>query len=115
MSTESGTHARWWIGRTVTALDTARRGPQRPVEHLAALRHARDTLDRATNLMTDAARAEGATWGQIGAALGITRQAARQASIRREQLDAERIELARWHLPLPIRRPRLRWLPRRAA
>lgn len=115
MSTTAGTHARWWIARTMTTLATTRTGPQRPTEHLERLRHARDTLDTATNLMIDAARAEGATWAEIGRALGITRQAARQAALRRHQLDQARTEASQWHLPLPTRRPRFRWLRRRAA
>lgn len=115
MSTEAGTTARWHIGRVVDALDATRRGPQQPVAHLERLRHARDTLDEATNLMVAAARAEGATWAEIGRALGITRQAARQANQRREVLAAERQEAKQWRMPLPFRRPRLRWLPRRRA
>lgn len=115
MSTEAGTNARWWVARTIDALDSTRRGAQRPVEHLERLRHAREALDVATNLMVDAARAEGASWADVGRALGITRQAARQADLRRQQLDAERAEAKRWHLPLPVRRPRFRWWPRRAA
>lgn len=114
MSTESGTHARWWVGRTIDTLSTTRRGPQRPLEHLERLRHARESLDAATSLMVDAARTEGASWAQVGRALGITRQAARQADRRRQVLAAARAEAKRWHLPLPVHRRRFRWL-RRAA
>jgi hypothetical protein len=65
--------------------------------------------------MTDAARREGATWAQIGDALGITRQAVRKAAIRRRDLEAARTEAKHWRLPLPVHRPRFRWLTRRAA
>jgi hypothetical protein len=49
MSTTAGTHACWWIARTVTTLASTRTRPQRPTEHLERLRHARDILDTATN------------------------------------------------------------------
>lgn len=115
MSTEAGTTARWWTRRTMTVLDTIGRGPQRPLTHLEALRHARTSLDAATSFMVDAARADGASWADIGRALGITRQAARQAALRREQLDAARAEAKTWNMPLPVAQPRRRWFRRRTA
>jgi hypothetical protein len=99
----------------VGALDSTRRGTQRPVQHLERLRHARESLDTATTLMVDAARADGASWAEIGRALGITRQAARQAEQRRRMLSEARAEAKQWHLPLPIARRRFRWFHRRAA
>jgi hypothetical protein len=115
VSTEAGTTARWWVSRTLTTLQPLTRGPQRPVEHLEALRHARTSLDAATTFMVDAARAEGATWADIGRALGISRQAARQAAQRRHDLDAARTEAKTWNMPLPVQRRRLRWFRRRAS
>jgi hypothetical protein len=115
VSTEAGTTARWWVSRTVTVLHPLTRGPQRPVEHLEALRHARTNLDAATTFMVDAARAEGATWAEIGRALDISRQAARQAALRRHELDTARTEAKTWHVPLPTQRRRLRWFRRRAS
>jgi hypothetical protein len=115
VSTEAGTIARWWASRSVRTLDTILRGTQRPLEHLEALRHAREALDASTTFMVDAARAEGASWAEIGRALGISRQAARQAAIRRQQLDAERAVAKTWNMPLPTRPRRLRWFRRRAA
>lgn len=115
VSTEAGTNARWWAGRAVRTLDTIQRGPQRPVQHLEALRHARAALDAATTCMVDAARAEGASWAQIGRALNITRQAARQGALRRKQLDAARAEAKTWNLPLPVPPRRHRWFRRRTA
>ena len=115
MSTEAGTTARWWTRRTIDVLTSIGRGPQRPLPHLEALRHAREALDAATSFMVDAARADGASWADIGRALGITRQAARQAAIRRQQLDTERADAKTWHMPLPTHQPRRRWFRRRAA
>lgn len=114
VSTEEGTAARYQIGRAVEALNLTRKGPQRPLEHLRSLRHAQDALSRATSSMVSAARREGASWADIGRALEITRQAARQAQLRREAHELQRAEAKRWRLPLPIRRPRFRW-SRRAA
>ncbi len=91
------------------ALQATLTGPQRPLAHLERLRYARDTLDEAAILMVTAARSEGASWADIGRALGITRQAAHQADQRRRLIDAQRAEAKQWHMPLPVRRPRFRW------
>lgn len=113
VSTEEGTQARWQVRRAVDTLDTIRRGPQRPLDHLAALRHAQERIHDAIGLMSAAARSEGATWTQIGSALEITRQAARQADQRRQQHAQERATARQWRLLPLVRRPRIRW--RRAA
>ncbi|MBV6726577.1 hypothetical protein [Nocardioides daeguensis] len=116
MSTEEGTQARWEVRRAVADLEHVRRGPQRPLDHLRALRHAQEALNRGTSLMVDAARREGASWAQIGDALGISRQAVRQAAIRRGVLERERADAKQWHLPLPIKVPRIMWrIGRRSA
>lgn len=112
VSTQTGSDGRWEVRRAVESLAAVRRGAQRPLEDLARVRHAHEALSRATNLLVDAARAEGATWEQIGTALGITRQAARQAKARREHLEEIRAEAKQWNVPLPQHQPRFRWLPR---
>lgn len=115
VSTAEGTEGRLYARRAADTLRTVARGPQRPLDHLRALRHAHEAISRATFLMTDAARHEGATWTQIGDALGITRQAVRQAATRRRDLEEARADAKQWRLPLPVHRPRFRWRPRRVA
>ena len=49
--------------------------------------------ESSNDFLVDAARDEGATWEQIGTALGISRQGSRQAKARRDELEvAERRE-----------------------
>ena len=89
VSTEAGTTARWWVSRTPATLQPvtkARPTATRPAPRGPATRQTR-ALDAATSFMVDAARAEGATWAEIGRALGISRQAVRQAATRRHDLD----------------------------
>lgn len=52
-------------------------------ELLRQLMTRRPELDRAIVEEVDRLSGEGAGWGEIGAALGISRQAARQAALRR--------------------------------
>ncbi len=110
VSTESGTHARWLLGRAVADLEQTRTGPQRPLEHLKTARHAQERIHEAIGLLVLAARDEGRTWGQIGTALQISRQAARQAQLRRERVDQQRQEDRQWHMTTRRVPPRLRWL-----
>ncbi|TCC00552.1 hypothetical protein E0H26_02400 [Micromonospora zingiberis] len=59
-----------------------------PLDRLAGIRTARDHLDEAELDLIDQARQAGATWHQVGAALGLgSRQAAEQ---RRQRLAAGR-------------------------
>ncbi len=81
MSTTEGTLASWRITSTVRALQRTLTGPQRPLRHLEDARHARDAILEAIDLLAKAARREGATYAEIGRALGISRQAARQATL----------------------------------
>lgn len=91
-------------------------GPQRPLDALAAVRHAQHALADARDFWTAAARRDGATWTQIGDALGMTRQAAQQGHSRRQVEAEQRTELVRvWHMQPPVRRRRFKWPFRRAA
>lgn len=96
MSTTEGTHARWRITSTVRSLERTLTGPQRPLEHLETARHARDSILDAIDLLAAAARREGATYADIGRALGITRQAARQAVAAVERDRRRRDEDKTW-------------------
>lgn len=49
---------------------------------LSAMALQRQIIDQALSALVADARANGATWGDIGAALGITRQAAHQRYAR---------------------------------
>jgi hypothetical protein len=109
VSTESGTHARWLLGRAVEDLEQTRCGPQRPLEHLRTARHAQERIHDAIGLLVLAARDEGSSWGQIGEALQISRQAARQAQLRREVEDRKREEDRQWRMTRPKPPRRLRW------
>ena len=108
MSTSEGTFARWRITSTVRALQVTLTGPQRPLQHLEDARHARDAILDAIDLLAIAARREGATYAQIGRALGITRQAARQAAVAVELDRSRRAEDHTWRMPPRVRdrRPR---------
>ncbi|MFT4289325.1 hypothetical protein [Nocardioides sp.] len=112
MSTEAGSHARWLLGRAVEAIERTRKGPQEPLAHLLDLRHARDHLHDSIGYMVVAAVREGASYAQVGRALRISRQAARQAHLRR-LVDAEaryqRAHIDRDLPPLPPPRRRIRW------
>lgn len=103
MSTPEGTQARWQIGSALRALQTTVSGPQRPLRDLEVARHARDDVLAALDLLADAARREGATFGQIGRALGISRQAARQAALIRGRHQLVRDEDRQWRMPLTQR------------
>jgi hypothetical protein len=109
VSTESGTHARWLLARAVADLVETKDGPQRPLEHLVAARHAQERIHEAIGLLVLAARDEGRTWTQIGTALQISRQAARQAQLRREGVAQQRHEDSQWHMPTRRAPRRLRW------
>ncbi|MGA8247371.1 MAG: hypothetical protein WB797_10730 [Nocardioides sp.] len=113
MSTESGTHARWLLGRAVDDLEQTRCGPQRPLDHLQAARHAQERIHDAIGLLVLAARDEGRSWGQIGTALQITRQAARQAQLRRDRADQQRQEDRQWRMPTRRLPRRLEWFKSR--
>jgi hypothetical protein len=109
VSTESGSHARWLLGRAVEDLEQTRTGPQRPLEHLKAARHAQERIHDAIGFLVLAARDEGRTWGQIGDALQISRQAARQAQQRRDRQQLRRQEDRRWRMPTKTKPRRLQW------
>ena len=113
VSTESGTHGRWLLGRAVEDLEQTRSGPQRPLEHLTDARHAQEHIHDAIGFLVLAARDEGSSWGQIGHALKISRQAARQAQLRREDTDRQRQDDRQWHMATPEPPRRLRWFKSR--
>lgn len=108
VSTTEGTHARWRITSTVRALQRTLNGPQRPLQHLEDARHARDAILEAIDLLAAAARREGATYAEVGRALGISRQAARQAVAAVERDRARRDEDKTWRMPLQPRARRAR-------
>lgn len=95
VSTDEGTFARYAALRAAESLERTRSGPQRPLEALAALRHARLLTLRAEIFWIDAARAEGCSWSAIAAARGTTRQNEAQSAHRRE-VEAAREPFDRW-------------------
>lgn len=109
MSSESGTQGRWLLSRAAEDLERTRRGPQRPLEHLEAARHAQERIHDAIGFLVLAARDEGRSWSQIGNALQISRQAARQADLRRQRHDEQRQEDRQWRMPTRREPRRLRW------
>jgi hypothetical protein len=113
VSTPEGSHARWRIGQAVELLTRTQRGPQRPLQALEDVRHAQATLADVLDLLTLAARSEGATGGQIARSLGISRQAVHQAEQRRRAHQLERQEATVWRVPMPPRRRRIRLMGRR--
>jgi len=115
VSTEEGTHARVRTRWVVENLSRTLRGPQRPLDALREVRHAQDALADVRDLLTCAARRDGATWAQIGHALGVSRQAVYQADQRRRRHDLERQQASVWRMPMPRRRRRFRWWLRRTA
>lgn len=98
VSTPEATHARWRITSTVRSLQRVLGGPQRPLQHLEDARHARDAIVDAIDLLAAAAHREGASYAAIGRALGISRQAARQAALAVELDQARREEDHRWRM-----------------
>jgi hypothetical protein len=113
VSTESGSQGRWLLARAVEDLEQTRNGPQRPLEHLRAARHAQERIHDAIGFLVLAARDEGRSWAQIGDALQISRQAARQAQQRRDRDKQQRAEDRQWRLPTQQRARRLRWFKNR--
>jgi hypothetical protein len=97
------------IAWAVLDLERTRRGPQRPLEHLQALRHAQDRVAEAIDFLVLAARDEGRSWGAIGDALEVSRQAVRQAAIRHGQHEERRAEDRQWKVPAARRARRHRW------
>lgn len=67
--------------KLATASDTARSAADdylTPLERVHAIRRLMETAESAQRTAVAAARANGATWEQIGIGLGVTRQAAQQ-------------------------------------
>jgi hypothetical protein len=115
VSTEEGSHARVRTRWVVDNLARTLRGPQRPLDALRDVRHAQEGLAEIRDLLTCAARRDGATWAQIGHALGVSRQAVHQADQRRRRHELERQDASMWRMPMPKRRHRFRWWLRRSA
>lgn len=86
-------------------LEVTRRGAQDPISALGLIRHARADMDHMAGLWAEAAHAEGYTWGQIGRALGVSRQAARQAHLARAERGRRIAEEAAWFPLGKITRP----------
>lgn len=88
VSTVEGSTARDLARRAVETLTRTQKGTQAPVEALRTLRHARWLIDQAEIFWINAARRDGTSWADIGRAQGKTRQAARQAALRRAAYQA---------------------------
>lgn len=97
VSTEQGSTARWKTGRVIERLEATRRGPQDPLEALRALRHAQDDVRQLIGLWSDAAIGRTRRYAAVADALGVSRQAVRQAFIRRRRDEEGRAEEARWY------------------
>lgn len=95
MSSPENSTARWLASSAAEAILRTRRGPQRPLEELARLRHAQGLISRAETLLIQAARIEGRSWADIAAARGTTRQNEHQADQRRQAEEA-REPIDRW-------------------
>jgi hypothetical protein len=78
VSTPEATQARLWLNRAANLLFAHTKGPQQPLAHLTAIAHAERYIEDARAQLVQAARDEGRDWGQIGRALGVSRQAVRQ-------------------------------------
>ena len=100
MSTEDGSAGRDLLSRAAKLAYTATSGPQRPLTHLQTVASALWMLDQARSHFVAAARADGADWAQIGAALGISRQAARQRYGPPSQVAID-AEARAWRRALP--------------
>lgn len=95
-SAEANQNARVRVRWARTRLDGVGRGSLDPVRELAAVVTATLELEAAAVLFVAAARDRGASWTVIGAALGVSRQAARQryaGAVRRR--DARRSDWVR--------------------
>lgn len=67
------------FGYVTTVEDAAcRQGWDQPLDTLASLELIRDQVDLFERITVREARANGSSWAEIGAALGVTRQAAQQ-------------------------------------
>jgi len=64
--------------------------PPAPTERLRGLVERRNALDRQIEEETDRLAATGIGWPAIAAALGLSRQGARQASVRRHERARQR-------------------------
>ena len=78
VSEEETSRGRWHLAQLAKDAYNATKGPQRPLDHLAAVARIRQHLDQAQDDLVAGALREGCSWGQIGRSLGISRQAARQ-------------------------------------
>lgn len=63
--------------------------PARPTDRLHELVERRNELERQIEEETDRLEATGIGWPVIAAALGLSRQGARQASVRRRERDRQ--------------------------
>lgn len=78
MSTEAASEGRRLLSQLAKHAYSATNGQQEPLTHLETVQHLGWLLDHAREKLVEGARVEGADWGQIGRALGVTRQAARK-------------------------------------
>lgn len=87
-SAEANQNARVRVRWARLRLDGWGRGQANPLRELSAVVSATLQLEAAAVLYVAAARDRGASWAQIGAALGVSRQAARQrysGAVRRRE------------------------------
>ncbi|WP_300683681.1 hypothetical protein, partial [Nocardioides sp.] len=92
------THARTEVRWAVERLRLVGRGSQDALAHLGDIAAAEALLVSARARLVVAARRQGATWDQIGTALGVSRQAAASAYARKVALILDR---ERWHNEFP--------------
>jgi len=95
MSDEQVSHARSRIARAANLALSATRGPQHAIQHLATLQSVLEMLKESEVDLIDALHRGGYTWGQIAAVRRTTRQAERQAHLRR-QAERDRPAIDRW-------------------
>lgn len=86
---ESGANARQRVRWARRGLDGCASGPYNVLGELSAVVYATNELESAAVLYVAAARDRGCSWADIGCALGVSRQAARQryaGAMRRRDL-----------------------------
>ena len=115
VSTEAGTTARWWVSRTPSSSPSPSSAAHSDPSSTSRTCYTPETaLDAATSFMVDAARAEGATWAEIGAPWASAAKPSDKQRPDATTSTTARTEAKTWHMPLPVQRRRLRWFRRRA-
>lgn len=95
MSDEQTSAARSRIARAARIAAAVTNGPQKPMQHLATVQAVLEMLRTAEVELIAGARSHGYSWADIAAVRGTSRQAERQADLRR-RAEAERPAIDRW-------------------